>query len=787
MSEPQKKPRNTAKKPAKKPAKTGKKTGKSVKPTTRKPSQRSTKPPAEPAETPPPPPSPAVDLADLERKIAASASPSADPKSGAGYVAHRARVAERARQQSTSSRDIGPIPPCANPERRAACERDFKAFCETYLAQQFPLAWSPDHLRLIEILQLVVLSGGNLAFAMPRGSGKTTLCIAAALWALLYAHRRFVVLVGAAQDDAEKMIDSLTIDLQYNDLLAEDFPEVCVPIRALEGINQRSAGQLSEGERTNISITADSITLPTIRGSRASGSRVDVKTITGSIRGLQSKTLSGEILRPDLLIIDDPQTDASARSESQCADREVTIKRSIMNLGGPGKRVAAMMPCTVIRKGDLADRFLDRSIYPDWRGERAKLLYSLPSDEALWEKYAVLYRAGREAGDISQATAFYVKHRAKMDKGAVAAWAERYVNNGDPVTDEASAVQHAMNLKILDEEGFWAEYQNEPRSPDDDGVDQPDAAKIVLRLNRLREGVAPADAMHVVAFIDVGQHVLHYMVAAFTEGFGGAFIRYGTDPEQPTVRFNHRAPPRTLSAVMPGASLESQIYGGLERLTDRIFGADWKTESGVAMPVERCLIDAGWGMTTDVVYKFIRQSRHRGLLLPSHGVGITASKTPMREWQRKPGEKKGLNWIIRMPATGRAVRHILHDANYWRSFLHNRLSVPLGDASALSLFGKDPERHRFLAEHLACERRVRTSAAGREVDEWRLPASGPPNHWFDCGVGCCVAASTLGVRLVEVEGGPASRGVGGAGSGARGGRSWSQVFEEKRRRRSGAA
>jgi len=45
------------------------------------------------------------------------------------------------------------------------------------------------------------------------------------------------------------MLDSIKVALETNDLLEDDFSEVVGPVRALEGIHQRAAGQLYEGGR----------------------------------------------------------------------------------------------------------------------------------------------------------------------------------------------------------------------------------------------------------------------------------------------------------------------------------------------------------------------------------------------------------------------------------------------------------------------------------------------------------------------------------------------------------
>lgn len=103
---------------------------------------------------------------------------------------------------------------------------------------------------------------------------------------------------------------------------------------------------------------------------------------------------------------------------------------------------------------------------------------------------------------------------------------------------------------------------------------------------------------------------------------------------------------------------------------------------------------------------------------------------------------------------------MLFDANYWKSFVHARLAVPIGDPGCLSLFGRKSEAHQLLAEHLTSEYRVKTQGRGRTVDEWKLRLVGQDNHWLDCIVGCAVAASMGGASppgLVSSAPGPRQR------------------------------
>jgi hypothetical protein len=59
------------------------------------------------------------------------------------------------------------------------------------------------------------------------------------------------------------------------------------------------------------------------------------------------------------------------------------------------------------------------------------------------------------------------------------------------------------------------------------------------------------------------------------------------------------------------------------------------------MKVSRCLIDANWGNSTDVVYQFCRQSAHGAVVMPSHGKYVGAASTPFAEYL----PKRGTGWV----------------------------------------------------------------------------------------------------------------------------------------------
>lgn len=675
----------------------------------------------------------------------------AKSKPSTAYEAHKIRTGQDQAAQSRAGRDIAPIPEVVDADRRAACESDFRLFCETYFPRTFTLAWSADHLRVIARIEDAVLRGGLFALAMPRKHGKTTLCERACIWAILYGHRRFVCLVGASKDDAVTMLDTITTELETNPRLSDDFPDVVYPFQRLEGIANRAGAQLCDGERTHISQTTEEIIVPMIPGSAASGAIVRVAGITGRIRGMHHLTPDGDTIRPDVAIVDDPQTDQSAVSLSQCRRRLEIVSHAILELAGPDVAISGIMPCTVIQPGDMADQVLNREDYPQWRGERTRALYSPPRAEKQWQKYADLLRSNPDDYDaaVGAAQAFYTKHQAEMDVGAEVAWPERC----EP--GYVSALEQLMRTKLLEPGVFAAEYQNEPLGVEPEETIRLPAEAIIAKCNSVPRGTVPAGHEHITAHVDVHQNVLFYAVAAWRDDFGGAAIDYGTYPDQRTPWFTLRNAKRTLAEAHPGTGVEGAIYAGLETLLGQLVAREWTREDGAVMRLNLTLIDQGW--MPDVVHQFCRQSGHGGLVMPSRGQGIRASDRPLAEYDRRAGERFGWHWWVPAPKGKRILRHIEIDTNHWKTFIHQRLAVAMGDRGCLSLFGSNKARHQLLAEHLTAEAVVRTEARGRAVYEWKERPDKADNHWLDNLVGCAAAASYLGVAVPGVGETPGPR------------------------------
>ncbi|MDD4888329.1 MAG: phage terminase large subunit family protein [Phycisphaerae bacterium] len=661
-----------------------------------------------------------------------------------------ARVKEEARRRraelSETGREIGPLPAIARPKRREKAKESLAFHAKTYHPDLFALPWSPDHLTVIGKAERAIRVGGCFALAMPRGTGKTTLCEVACEWAALHGYRLFILIIGADLGHAVDMLSSIKSELAHNDLLAEDFPEVCLPIREMEGITQRCKGQLLNGKPTEIQWKDRVLVLPNVEGSAAAGVVLRAAGLTAAIRGAKHKRADGTAVRPGLVIVDDPQTDQSARSPGQCERRLRVLCGAVLNLAGPGQKIAAIMPCTVIAEGDVADQLLDRQTHPEWDGERLPAVYAFPTDEKLWDEYARIRAEGLRAGrGIEDATEFYAANREAMDAGAKVAWEERFNE------DEISGLQHQMNLKLADPYAFAAEQQQRPLK-DERRVAALTREEILGKQNGLARGVITAAQNVLTGFCDVHKEVLYWAALAWESDFTGAVVDWGTFPRQQVEYFTHDQVSITLEQVFArsgrvgaeGGGEEAAILWGLDQVAELLLGREWIGDGGSAHQMKILLVDANW--KTRLVKQWARASKHAARILPSHGRYVGAAKKSLGEYKPARGDQVGDNWRITR-AEDLPVRHCLWDTNYWKSQVATRWRAPLGERTSLSVWTGD---HRMLADQMTAEYPERVEGRGRTIDEWQLVA-GRDNHIFDCVVGATVAASVAGVHVPGLE------------------------------------
>ena len=651
----------------------------------------------------------------------------------------------REKEVYTAARQIGEIPEIGNPERRERCSKSLQLFIEEYFKgdEKFNLPWASFHIEVMRKMEFSILHGGLFSMALPRGSGKSSITERAILWAILYGYRHYIVAIGDGRSAAQEILETVQTEIEANEQLIADFPEICFPIAQLQGISQRATGQMYHGKSTDIAWgSSGTIRFPTIEGSPSSGAILVTAGINSRLRGLKHTTADGKEYRPDFVFLDDIQNDRSASSVSQIDKRLKVIRGTVLGLAGAGKKIAGVMACTVIRRGDVADTLLDRQQSPEWNGVRYGLLESMPVNEDLWKQYHDIWAESMRMGrGVADATAFYQAHQKEMDEGAIATWAERYEY------DEISAIQYAMDKLYANRETFYAEYQNQPLDDLDSDTIKIEPSDVIAKISGLPRYTVPAECSKLVAYIDVQKDVLPYVVMAFSDTGTGHVIDYGTHPDN---GWDWTLADVTKSYQKKGMGFEGALVQALDTLTEKIIGRIYVREDGAEMRVERCLVDAAWGTSTSTVTAFCSRSQYSSVLMPSFGRSITADKKPFSEYRKQAGQTIGDFWLVTKNRSN--VRVIEIDTNYAKTLVALRLQTAIGDAGSLQVWGRqhnvqDAASHRNFSLQMSAEYAIPTAGRDRTVNVWKCQA-GRDNHFFDCVCGCYAASSEQGIQPV---------------------------------------
>jgi hypothetical protein len=434
-------------------------------------------------------------------------------------------------------------------------------------------------------------------------------------------------------------------------------------------------------------------------------------------------------MRPDFVLLDDPQTRESAESPSQCAMRERIITGDVLGLAGPRKKIAAVMPCTVIRKGDLAHRFLDHAVHPEWQGMTFQLVKKWPdAQDTLWKEYADLLREGLGNGEGSgAATAYYKKNRKAMDAGAEVAWEAR-VRDG-----EISAIQTAENLLIESGSQFWAEYQNEPQDVAS-GQYELTVDQILAHATDLPRLHLPERAQHLVGHADINRTGLHWCVTAFDQAMTAHVVAYGNWPPRGEL----------WSQNATAQVRQSSIYRGLSELMGQVAATDFR-RGGAQVRPSLFLIDASYEAET--VHRFCESWRGPFRCMPAIGRAAHRYRWSKATLVGRPAEQAH----VQRPQS-RLCPYAMANVDHWREVAQRAWLAEVGEAGGCTIHAvSNPRAHVPFAEHVTAEKlaqKYETELGWRW--EW-THAVGSHWDWGDALTGCWVAAALSGLNSSGME------------------------------------
>ena len=659
----------------------------------------------------------------LREKQAQAAKEKAAPKT----------TAERVREYNARKNEIGQIPPVRHPRLKERCRYDLEAFGWYYCRSILKHRASPEIKEsLILEVQNCILNGGQALKLYGRGAGKSTwIEHIAPVWAVLYGHRRFPVVIAATLKQGKKGLKTIKKLLSRSPEIAADFPAIARPIAALGGISQRAAAQTWNGQPTDIEWGSDQIALPTLRDEATGalydsgcGAIIAVTGVGGAIRGANE---GGQ--RPDFLIIDDPQTKKAAHSPAMVQDIIDYIRQDALSLAGHDSTMSAFVTITPQCFGDVATELSSQTKYPEWSVTVQPFIKTPCQDwSKLVAEFCERYAADMANHDHSKplSTAWYKSHR-HLFAGLKTIDPEQYDHER-----EIDVVHHLLNLRAkLGEQAFNAEIMMEVVDQASELSINPDL--VAKALNGTPRGVLPPGTDCAVAFCDVNQKKgagLSWMVVAFGSGRVAAIVNYGRYPANGTP------------LVPPGSSdlvRNNLVAAGIHYIIKMMAGMRLVDAQGRRINLRALAFDRGW--LPDVV--------HRALYVNRQKTPLPFSLVAMRGF---PWNKFGTRQsdILRRDSSGYVFvtrsqygEYIAQMSAYWREIAQSGfMEVPLMPGS-LSIFGKNPADHFQLANEICAEKLVRKYPVfngNKTTMAWDWVTTGA-EHFCDCLSGAFALAS----------------------------------------------
>jgi phage terminase large subunit GpA-like protein len=276
---------------------------------------------------------------------------------------------------------------------------------------------------------------------------------------------------------------------------------------------------------------------------------------------------------------------------------------------------------------------------------------------------------------------------------------------------------------------FWAR----PWQPSDVALVRLDADKVRRRMGSWRRGIVPAAARYVTIGIDIGKWTAWWMAVAWLEETAH-ILEYGA-----------------LTVPSQEHDVELAILMCLRTFRDEMVLEGWPTEDGQVRVPDQVAVDSRY--YGGVVRAFCRESGER--FRPCEGLGIGQHYKRRYTAPKKKGRQVrlvGNNFHFVRDPEGVFVIEV--NADYWKSWLQERLLTPLGQPGAMSIFhSPDDREHIQLSKHLTAERPIEEFIAGvGTVVRWERVNR--RNHLLDCGYNACWAAGFCGFRLARPTGKP---------------------------------
>lgn len=638
------------------------------------------------------------------------------------------------------------IPKPESVRRRNRLEKNIPKWLRWYFPEVFSRPFQPIHLEIITAIQKAARFAGDQAIAAPRGTGKTSLAEGCIIHAIVTDVLDFAVFFAATASDAENSLKSIKEYICGSDRLLADYPALCMPVRAVDATPNKAHSIVVYGddfEFTNARFqwSGIEISMPNIPGLACAGSRIATRGLDSAVRGLKKGTK-----RPRIALIDDPDTENTARSEEQSKQLAARIERGIAGLASQGNRMSRVLLTTLQNCVCVSAQFTDSNIKPSWHGRRFRFLSKLPDRVDLWDEYIALRQQVVSGGDefARKAHGFYRKKRKVMDSGCEVAnkysFDNRILPDGSKL--QLSAIQHYYDF-VADngEEAALCELQNDPpeeTGPIESGIT---SYRIQRQVGGYSRRIVPPGVACVVQGIDVGKFACHFVIKAFRADATAFIVDYGVQEVLGTIRGSDEA-------------LDKHILRALYARREAMLTNPYSTADGKIVEVQKTVVDASY--RTDAIYHFAREAgigfqAAMGFGESSGCVKVNFNAPVYVTKNKRPGD----GWFLSLRPKG--IWLCCMDTDRWKGWEHDRWMTPPDQPGTCLLFGDrgvgkqlsaDQKGHFSFSKHLVAEVEIEEPTKNKGmVRRWKTKSD--TNHYFDASYMADVAANMCGVSLLR--------------------------------------
>lgn len=625
---------------------------------------------------------------------------------------------ERSRAWRAHGRELGLLPPRRHPRLVEACRYDLLRYGLTYETKTYegmkPLLKrppSPRMQRFVKALEDKILHGGLKHVRWPRGKGKSTWVKIAIMWAALYGHKFFMVVVEKTKGMAKVVVEEIWKRISASPYIAADFPEFAIPLRDVALAPQRARVQTYQGRPTYIRMDVSQFfyyKLPTMEGMPWTGAIIAYRGADQALRGINI-----ESARPDFFFLDDPQTDEDAKNPETVKRIEDNINGAVLGSGEINERISAVMASTPIEPDDVSEIFADPAKHPEWDTSTETLVVQWGPTQPMSDYLALL------SSDVAAAKKFYIEHREEIEHGA-----EMMDDSDFDPEDEVSAYQHALWLRHTMKGRFFSEYQMVPTRMQ--GVYKISPTLVRERVNGHPFGEIPHECdQGVLAFVDVNAAAgLRWEVGAFGKGRIVATLAYGQYPAE-----GQRLYPENI----PEAAIPIYVANAMRAVAGIISGIEFQTELGEVAKVRGICFDGGW--QTETVATIVAELNARGISA-AWSKGFAAKLYSRYHHEKAPSVEGCKNAEECHTWPGPNGIFLAFNSCYWKEVSQTSyLADPLSPSSS-SFWGSSPDLHAQFAQEVCNEilKTKETSTKYGTIYGWHKEPYAP-NHFGDTHAG----------------------------------------------------